>query len=165
VARRGSDTEEDEFPFLTEGEGEEPRQLAGQVGRWALAFALLFGGVFFCFWWSGSAIRFGAARVGEQPQPTWKVFGVVRSAESGGPVAWASIADDPGGRPPYFRTESDFAGGFTLMTLAEPHTLRVQANGFRPLTVAVGRQWFIWWPRGEEKRDIQLIPESPDSSP
>ena len=34
--------------------------------RLTAAFALLFGGVFFAFWWSGSAIRFGAARAADR---------------------------------------------------------------------------------------------------
>ena len=127
--------------------------------RYGIAFGLLFAAVFFCFWWSGSAIRFGAARVAEKPVASWKVTGSVRNAASGETVPWAVVADDPSGRPPFFRADSDQRGAFELLTLAEPHNIRVEAPGYRPQTIQVGRHWFVWWPSGEETLEIRLQPE------
>jgi len=92
-------------------------------------------------------------------KPTWRVFGSVRNARSGEPVAWAEIEDDPGGRPPFFHTEAGYAGNFSLLTLAEPHLVLIRASGFHPQTTQVGRQWFLWWPRGEERLEVALVPE------
>src|SRR5437868_4366529 len=95
-------------------ESEEAVEMRALFTRTALrmtaAFALLFGGVFFAFWWSGSAIRFGAARTAEQATPTWHVSGTVRNSLTAEPVPWAVVEDDPSGRPPFFRTEADHSG-------------------------------------------------------
>jgi len=160
VSRQASDPETDRHAsFFDEEAGDERRQLPGQLIRWGLAFTGLFAGVFFCFWWSGSAIRFGAARVSEKPVATWRVYGTVRSAATHEPVPWATVEDDPSGRPPFQRTDAGRSGDFNLLTLAEPHRVRVVANGYRAAIIAVGRQWFVWWPKGEERRDIDLTPE------
>jgi hypothetical protein len=135
------------------------RELRGHLLQWTLAFALLFAGVFFCFWWSGSAIRFSASRVAERSLPTWKVTGTVRDAATHQAVPWAAVEDDPAGQPPFYRADADQNGAFELLTLAEPHRLRVTANGYRQQTVQVGRQWFYWWPRGAEVKNINLAPE------
>jgi hypothetical protein len=149
----------DHDSFLPEPDAEDRHSFAGQAARWTIAFGLLFAGVFFCFWWSGAAVRFGAARVTDRLVPTWRVFGSVRNARSGEPVAWAEIADDPDGRPPFFQTEAGYTGDFSLLTIAEPHLILVRAIGFRPQTMQVGRQWFVWWPRGEERLEVSLVPE------
>lgn len=127
--------------------------------RWSLAFFLLFAGVFFAFWWSGSAIRFGASRVADTSQPTYQVSGVVRDSRTGQPIPWAAVEDDPGGQPPFFRADADQHGAFSLLTLAEPHRLRVSAFGYKPLSRQIGRHWFVWMPQGEERLDLQLTPE------
>jgi len=41
--------------------------------RLAIVFALLFGCVFFAFWWAGSAVRFSAERVADRTAPAWRV--------------------------------------------------------------------------------------------
>src|SRR5437763_10199604 len=111
-------------------EGVEMRVLFARTAlRLAAAFALLFGGVFFAFWWSGSAIRFGAARAGDKGAPTWRISGVVRDSLTKQAVPWAFVEDDPDGRPPFFRTDADYAGNYALVTLAEPHRIRVSAPG------------------------------------
>jgi ferric-dicitrate binding protein FerR (iron transport regulator) len=60
--------------FRPEDESEEAcdtREFFARTAlRMAAVFALLFGGVFFAFWWSGSAIRFGAARAANTAVPT-----------------------------------------------------------------------------------------------
>jgi hypothetical protein len=148
--------------FQPEDESEEAEELRALFMRTALrmaaAFALLFGGVFFAFWWSGSAIRFGAARAAERAVPTWQISGIVRNSLSGEPIAWASVEDDPAGRPPFFRADADHAGAYELLTFPEPHRLRISSPGFRPSTVEIGRPWFLWSPKGREKKDIQLVP-------
>src|SRR5690349_4626328 len=83
--------------------------------RLATVFALLFGLVFFAFWWSGSAIRFGADRAANRGTPTWKVLGTVRNAVTHEPVPWASIDDDPAARAPLFHTDASVSGGFELL--------------------------------------------------
>jgi hypothetical protein len=150
--------------FRPDDESEEAADLRGifiRTGlRMAAAFALLFGCVFFAFWWSGSAIRFGAARAAERAVPTWRISGTVRNSLTGQPVPWASVEDDPGGRPPFFRTDADHQGVYDILTFAEPHRLKVGSPGYRPATVEVGRAWFLWMPKGSEKRDIELTPST-----
>lgn len=126
--------------------------------RLAIVFALLFGCVFFAFWWAGSAVRFSAERVADRTAPTWRVSGTVRDAVTHQPVPWALVEDDPAGQPPFFRADADYRGVFELLTLAEPHQIRVSAPGYRPLSLDIGRAWFVWMPRGNEKKNIDLQP-------
>jgi hypothetical protein len=126
--------------------------------RLAIVFALLFGGVFFAFWWAGSAVRFSAARAGDRSLPTWRVSGTVRDALTHQPIPWALVEDDPAGPPPFFRTDAGYGGDFLLITLAEPHRIRVSAPGYHPVSVDIGRPWFVWMPRGNEKKNIDLLP-------
>jgi len=127
--------------------------------RVAGAFALLFGVVFCAFWWSGKAVEFGAARAGGRAVPTWRVSGLVRDARTRQPVPWAAVADDSGGRPPLYGTDADYAGRYQLFTLAEPHRVRISAPGYRTVMVRIGRAWFLWLPRGEERLNVDLEPE------
>lgn len=130
-----------------------------QAIRLAAAFGLLFGGVFFAFWWSGAAIRFSASRVADRAEATWRVIGTVRDRVTHAPVPWAVVTDDPEGHPPLFHTDADRSGRFELLTLPEPHQIRVTASGYRSASVRVGRAWFLWLPRGRESHDIELAPE------
>src|SRR3954453_9540669 len=134
--------------FRPEDQSEEAADLRNLYARTAvrvtLAFGLLFAGVFFAFWWSGAAIRFGAARAADTAVPTWKITGWVRNSVTGEPVPWALVEDDPSGRPPFFRTDADHAGAFELFTLAEPHRILVASPGYRSVTVTIGRTWFLW---------------------
>ena len=127
--------------------------------RVAAAFALLFGAVFFAFWWSGKAVEFGAARAAGRALPTWRVLGCVRDSQTRAPIPWAEVADDAGGKPPLYRTDADHTGNYELATLAEPHRIRISAPGYRTTTVSIGRLWFLWLPRGEERRDVYLQPD------
>ena len=54
---------------------------------------------------------------------------------------------------------ADQSGAFEILTLPEPHRVRVSAPGYRTTIVDVGRVWFLWLPRGEELQDGQLSPE------
>jgi len=45
------------------------------------------------------------------------------------------------------------------MTLAEPHTIRFTANGYKPLARPVGKPWYSWMPSGEQKLDVNLEAE------
>lgn len=145
--------------FLQEEIEEERSESRRLLFRWGIAFALLFGLVFLAFWWSGAAIRFGASRVIAANVPSYRVWGTVRDAASGQPIPWASVEDDPGGNPPFFRTDADAAGAYSLQTLAEPHQVRISAVGYRAVVERVGRPWFMWWPRGAEHRDVRLAPQ------
>ncbi len=126
--------------------------------RLAIIFALLFAGVFFAFWWAGSAVRFSAARAADRTTPTWRISGTVRDALTHQPVPWALVEDDPAGPAPFFRAEADYGGAFELVTLAEPHRIRVSAPGYHPESVSIGRAWFEWMPSGNEKKNIDLRP-------
>jgi len=138
----------------------EMRELYVRTGfRAAAAFALIFGAVFFAFWWSGSAVRFGAARAADRAVPTWLVKGTIRDAFTHQPIPWAVVADDPAGRPPQYRTDANYAGVYELLTLAEPHRIRVTAPGYRTTFTAIGRAWYLWLPRGLETKDMELRPE------
>ena len=143
----------------------EPPEVTDSGERWmravlrlAIVFALLFGVVFFAFWWAGSAVRFSAARAGDRTSPTWRVSGTVRDAITHQPVPWALVEDDPAGPPPLFRTDTGYGGDFELLTLAEPHRIRVSAPGYHTSVVNIGRAWFVWMPRGNEKKNIDLLP-------
>jgi hypothetical protein len=133
--------------------------------RLAIIFALLFAGVFFAFWWAGSAVRFSAARAADRTVPTWRVSGTVRDAVTHQPIPWALVEDDPAGTPPFFRVDADYGGAFELVTLAEPHRIRVSAPGYHPEAVKIGRAWFEWMPRGNEKKNIDLQPVRCQLSP
>jgi hypothetical protein len=122
----------------------------------AAGFAIIFGFVYFAFWWSGAAVGFGARRASGQAQPTWHVKGIIRNVITREPVPWALVEDDPAGRPPYFHTDASYSGEFDLLTLAEPHGVRVSAPGYEIETVHVGRAWFLWLPKGSEQHDIFL---------
>jgi hypothetical protein len=133
--------------------------------RLAIVFGLLFGCVFFAFWWAGSAVRFSAARAGDRTVPTWRVSGTVRDAVTHQPVPWALVEDDPAGQPPFFRAEAGYSGVFELVTLAEPHRIRVSAPGYRALWLDIGRAWFVWMPRGNERKNIDLLPVHSSAPP
>jgi hypothetical protein len=124
--------------------------------RVAAAFAIIFGLVFFAFWWSGAAVGFGASRAAGKAPATWAVTGTVRDAVTHDPVPWATVEDDPIGRPPLFRTDAGYSGVYELVTLPEPHRLKISSPGYESATVPIGRAWFLWMPRGGEKQDIYL---------
>lgn len=159
---RGRKPEPDELrprTFEEEESADLRRHFARQALRWTLAFGALFTTVFLVFWWSGAAIRFGASRAAKRPVATWRVVGTIRDASTHDPIPWARIDDDPSGRPPFFHADASPSGAFELLTLPEPHRIRVSAPGYRTSTVSVGRVWFLWWPRGQERRDVELSPE------
>lgn len=54
------------------------RHFLRQAIRLALALGLLFAVVWVAFWWSGSAIRFGASQVEERAETTWRIIRTVR---------------------------------------------------------------------------------------
>jgi hypothetical protein len=127
--------------------------------RLAIGFALLFTCVYLAFRWSGDAVRFAASRIAARGVATWHVVGTVRDAATHQPVPWASVDDDPSGRPPFYHADADQSGVFDLVTLAEPHHIRIAATGYRPQTINVGRVWFLWLPRGRERHDTELVSE------
>jgi hypothetical protein len=142
---------------------EVSRDLWGQYRklalRYLLAFAILFGFACVAVRWSGSVVRFAAARTGGRAVPAWTVFGVVRNSLTHAPVPWAVVADDPAGPFPHLRADADLHGAFELLTFSEPHRLRITAPGYRPATIPIGRAWFLWRLRGREQRDLELSPE------
>jgi len=144
--------------FLQEEIQQERSEARRLMVRMAAGFIALFLFVFFAFWWSGSAIRFSAARMTAGNPPTYRLWGTVRDAESGRPIPWAAVADEPSGDPP-FRTDADAAGVYSFLTLAAPHQVRFSAVGYRSFVVRVGKPWFVWLPRGEERHDVRLVPE------
>lgn len=130
-----------------------------QTFRWCLLFAVVLAFFAFVLWWASAAVRYGASRIVFRTAPTWRVWGTVRDAHTGAPVAWARIRDDPAGRQPHFETMSGLNGAYELLTLAEPHHLVVTVLGYRQKKIRVGRHWFLWTPRGSEQVDIALEPE------
>jgi hypothetical protein len=127
--------------------------------RLLAAFVFLIVFVYTVFRWSGAAVRFGASRAASRGTPNWQIRGVVRNAQTHAPVAWAVVEDDPSGQPPFFHTQADQFGSYDLLTLAEPHRLRISAPGYQPAIVRVGRTWFLWLPHGDERRDVELNQE------
>jgi hypothetical protein len=153
------DLQDPQQTFLQEEILDERSEARGLFVRTTVGFALLFAFVFLAFWWSGSAIRFGAARVTASNAPTYRIWGTVRDAQSGRSIPWATIEDEPSGNPPFFRSDADADGTYSLLTLAEPHQVRISAVGYRAVVVRIGKPWFVWWPRGDERHDIGLPPE------
>ena len=152
----------DDFRSVTFDEEESAdrrQQYVRYALRLAIAFALLFAAVFLALRWSGDAARFGASRVAARGVATWHVTGTVRNAATHEPIPWASIDDDPLGRPPFFHADADQSGAFELVTLAEPHRIRIAAMGYRTSTVRVGRVWFLWLPSGTERHETELVSE------
>ncbi|HEY2017980.1 MAG TPA: hypothetical protein VGH38_30960 [Bryobacteraceae bacterium] len=135
------------------------RVLIRHAVKVAVAFAALFFLVFLALSWSGATVRFAASRVGDRGTPTWTVAGTVRNAATRAPIPWAAIDDDRRGQPPFFHADAGRAGEFELLTLSESHRIVVTAPGYRPSTIRVGRIWFLWMPRGSERRDVDLSPE------
>ena len=141
-------------------EDPELREVFVRAGmRVAVVFALIFGLVYFAFWWSGAAVGFGADRASGRAKPTWEVSGTVRNASSREPVPWAVVEDDPNGRPPYFHTDASYSGEFQLHTLPESHRVTISAPGYHSVSIQVGRTWFLWLPNGRERMDVYLQPK------
>ena len=132
--------------FYSEEPAEIRRHFVRQAVRVALIFAIIAAAVGFVLWWSGAAVRSGAARAADRATPSLRVTGTVRDAATHQPVAWARVSDDPSGQPPFFHGDADQYGAFELVTLAEPHRLRITAPGYAAATVHVGRAWFLWLP-------------------
>ncbi|MBS1856262.1 MAG: carboxypeptidase regulatory-like domain-containing protein [Acidobacteria bacterium] len=151
---------EDDFPESPYDDPELRHLLVRHALRIAAIFFVVFGAVFFAFRWSGAAVRFGAMRAAGAAAPTWRVTGVIRDARTGEPIPWASVEDDPAGRPPLFRADADIEGRYDLLTLAEPHRLRVSAPGYRTRVLRIGRIWYLWLPRGEERSNPRLDPST-----
>lgn len=130
-----------------------------RIVTWGLAFVLLFAFVFLAFWWSGSAVRYGAGRVNSAMGATYRVSGIILDRSTHRPIPWAQVQTDFAAGQQFFSTTADQNGSFSLMTLPERQQLQVSANGYRTGLVAAGRQWFAWLPRGSEQRSIELSPE------
>jgi hypothetical protein len=161
-------TDEDFDPRPSTFEEEQSRDLRREYARFilkaAVAFAIAFAFICAAVWWSSRAVRFAGLRAADRGTPTWTVAGVVRDAATRAPVAWAAVADDPAGQPPFFHSDAGIDGAFELLTLAEPHRLRVTAPGYRPALVKVGRPWFAWRPSGSERVSVELVREEGPSA-
>jgi hypothetical protein len=156
--RRRRSRGEDEFEGVPEAEWELWSVPVRHLARLAVVFVLLFAGVYAAFRWSGAAVNFGSLRVSGRASPSWQVKGVVKDRRTGLPIPWARVEDDPAGRPPFFSADADREGRYLLLTLAEPHRLRVSAPNYVTTLVEIGRIWFLWTPRGEERRELLLEP-------
>lgn len=144
--------------FWSEEDAEDRRELWRHAAGWVLSLALLLAGLVFALWWSASAVRFGSSRAEVTTPFEWKVSGAVRDAQSGAPVPWAKVEDDPAGHPPLASATADHRGVFELPTIAEPHDVIVSAMGYRAKRFRVGRPWYLWMPRGAEQVAIDLEP-------
>jgi hypothetical protein len=142
--------------FLDEERQEDRLSMHRTMARWILAFIAIFCFAAMAFWWSGSAVRYSAARVQNRSNPTYQVTGVVTDARTHQPIPWAEISTDFQFGGAFFSTTTDQNGLYSLNTLAEPHGLIVKANGYVSTRLQVGKQWFSWTPHGSERRDAEL---------
>jgi hypothetical protein len=145
--------------FLDESRQEDRLSLHRTLARWITAFVVIFCFAAMAFWWSGSAVKYSAARVQNRSNPTYQVAGSVKDAGTHQPIPWAEISTDFQFGGAFFSTTTDQNGQYSINTLAEPHDLMVKANGYRSARIHVGQQWFSWTPHGSERRDAELIPE------
>jgi len=145
--------------FWRDEDSEDRLDIRKMALRWGLTFALLLGGMFFALWWARSAIDYSVSRVDLTTVATYGVSGVVRDAATGQPIPFAEVEDDRDGRPPLFHTTADLYGAYTLMTIAEPHTILIKALGYKPMEQQIGRIWYRWFPRGAERLNVALHPE------
>ena len=145
--------------FLDEERQEDRVSLHRTLARWILAFIVIFCFAAMAFWWSGSALRYSAARVQSRSKPTYQVSGTVTDARTHQPVPWAEISTDFQFGGAFFSTSTDQNGRYSIDTLAEPHDLVVKANGYQSARIPIGKQWFSWTPRGSERKDTELVPE------
>jgi hypothetical protein len=159
--RRNPDDDFDRRPSTFEEEQSRDlrRDYVRFTLRYAISFALAFAFICAAVWWSSRAVRFAGLRASDRGTPPSTITGAVRDAATRAPVAWAAVADDVAGQPPFFRADAGPDGSFELLTLAEPHRLRVTAPGYRPALVKVGRPWFAWRPSGAEQVDVELVRE------
>ena len=128
------------------------------LARWILAFAVIFSFAAMAFWWSGSAVRYSAARVQNRSNPTYRVTGSITDSRTHQPIPWAEISTDFQFGGAFFSTTTDQNGQYSINTLAEPHDLVVKANGYQTSRIHVGKQWFSWTPHGSETENTELTP-------
>lgn len=145
--------------FWQENSEEDRKFYLKQVLKWSLLFLALCVGIFFAFWWSSSAIHFGASRVNESTAASYVVHGIVVDGRSGAAIPWANIEDDPNGRPPFFQALGDIRGEFEMTTIPEPHYVYFSALGYKPRRIKVGKSWYLWMPSGKEDLRVALDPE------
>jgi hypothetical protein len=131
-------------------------EMARSIARAVLLLGIVGAGIATVLWWSGSTVRFAAARAANGGQPTWKVHGTVVDDRTGQAIPWAHVEDDPAGAPPFFSADANGSGEFHLMTLPERHRVRVRALGYAPVLVSVGPTWFTWRPSGSEKVTVVM---------
>jgi hypothetical protein len=148
----------DSQTFSDESRQEDRVSLHRTMARWILAFGVIFCFAAMAFWWSGSAVRYSAARVQNRSNPTYRVTGEVTDAQTHHPIPWAEISTDFQFGGAFFSTTTDQNGQYSINTLPEPHDLIVKANGYQSARVPVGKQWFSWTPHGSEKKDAELTP-------
>ncbi len=146
-------------PSLDEQRSEEWAQNRRRLLYCLLAFTAVFLFISLVYWWAGKALYFSSTRVRRENVAEFKVWGVVRDAKTAKPVPWAVVEDDPLGAPPFYRTDADQNGAYTLMTLAPTHRLRVSARGYRSKRVIAGRVFLQWRVGGEQNLDVALDPE------
>ena len=162
MARRSNDPEPevrfDAQTFLDEARQDDRVALHRTMMRWILAFTAIFCFAAMAFWWSGSAVRYSAARVQQDTKPTYKVTGTITDAQTHQPVPWAEISTDFQFGGAFFSTRSDENGQYSIDTLAEPQDLVIKANGYHIARLHVGKQWFSWTPHGSERKDAELTP-------
>jgi hypothetical protein len=145
--------------FLDEERQEDRVSLHRTLARWILAFGVIFCFAAMAFWWSGSAVRYSAARVQNRSNPTYQVTGTVTDSRTHRPIPWAEVSTDFRFGGAFFSTSTDQNGQYSLNTLAEPHDLIVKANGYQSARLPVGKQWFSWTPHGSERKDTELTPD------
>jgi hypothetical protein len=159
---RGKAGEAEEFrpvEFWQEEEKAARSELRRQVVRWLVMFVVVAAGIMFTVWWASSTVRFSAERAEGRGEAAWRLFGVVTDAETGAPVPFARIGDDPAGQPPLFHSMADHMGHYELRTVAGKHYVLVTALGYRPVRMEVGRAWYAWMPSGEDRLDVRMTRE------
>jgi hypothetical protein len=144
--------------FLDEERQEDRVALHRTLARWIIAFLVIFAFAAMAFWWSGSAVRYSAARVQNRTNPTYQVTGVITDSRTHQPVPWAEISTEFQFGGAFFSTTTDQNGQYSINTLAEPHDLVIKANGYQTSRIHIGKQWFSWTPRGSETQNSELTP-------
>jgi hypothetical protein len=89
------------------------------------------------------------------PEPRLTVSGIVKDAESGQPLAGATVSDDGYGIKPYRGAPTDAAGKYQYRTWYEEHNVIAQAPGYKAQRLLLRTS--LWRRKTEIELNFSLV--------